>query len=263
MIKTHFIRNIFSGTVAAATAFGLAGATANAQFLSNGNFEVSGEPFQSWSTNAGISLAAQPISGGSSARIAPNSGNTGNALSQTLNDPGNQLSQYSLSLDFAASNPGGTTARSMQLNLRTTPGLDSGNINLRVVNGTVEGFGNIEVFQGSWSVALANVVNFSTSETGAGFNLNSLTITGDYTATPFYNITVNGNTSGNLSLFQVVAPASGSSLQQISFQSGNLAAGAWSVVDNISMAAAVPEPTALSLLSLGFIGFVARRRRKS
>jgi hypothetical protein len=261
MIKlSRSVLNIFVGTAAAA-AFGLTGATANAQFLSNGNFEVVGAPFQSWTTNAGISLAAQSISGGSSARIALNSGNTGNALSQTLNDPGNQLSQYSLSLDFAASNPGGTTARAMQLNLRTTPGVDSGNVNLRVVNGTVAGFGNVEVFQGAWTVALANVVNFSTSETGVGFNLNSMAITGDYTGTPFYNITVNGNTSANLSLFQVAAPASGSSLQQISFQSGNLDAGAWSVVDNITMAS-VPEPTTLSLLGLGFLGFVARRRRK-
>lgn len=242
---------------AAAILFAI-GTSAQAQFLSNGDLETAGGTslFDSWSNNAGVTLASQPIGGDSSARISLNTANTGNALNQNLTDPGNSLSQYSISFDFATSNPGSSTARAMQLNLRTVPGVEGGNINMRIVAGSVAGMGTIDVFGGGWQTVLPNVVNFSTSETGSGFLINSLTLDADYSAaTPSYIITANGNSSGTLSFFQNSAPAQGDTLKQVSFQSGNIAAGAWSVVDNIAVVA-VPEPGVLSLFALGGFGLL-------
>jgi len=239
--------------------------SASGAFIQNGDFESldPGAPlFDSWTNNAGVSLAAQAISGSNSARIALNTGNAGNALNQTVNDPGGTLSVFDLSFDFATSNPGGTTARSMQLSLRTVVGSNSGNINMRVVNGSIAGMGHVQVFDGSaFQTVLADVVNFSTSESGAGFIANRARFAGDFSGTtPFYAITVNGTSSANLSHFQGGAPAQGAPLREISFQSGNIAAGAWSVLDNVVV---VPEPGTLAMLGVGASLWLASMNRRT
>jgi hypothetical protein len=238
---------------------GAASASANAQYLSNGDFESTEGTFQSWTFNGGVSEATQPISGNHSARIVANSGNTGNALNQNLVDPSNSLFAYQLSFDFAVSDPGSASSRSLQLNLRSVPGSDTGNINLRVVRGSAAGIGTVQVFGGTWQTALVDAINFSTEQTGAGFILNSMTIFGDYSETPFYTISVNGVDSANLSSFQTAAPAADATLKQISFQSGNLVAGSWSVVDNVTVTV-VPEPATLTLVGVGLLAILGRRR---
>ncbi|MGB7159571.1 MAG: hypothetical protein WBD40_16005 [Tepidisphaeraceae bacterium] len=160
-----------AAAVAAGVALLFTGGAARAAFIANGDFEAldPGAPvFANWSNNAGVTLASQSIGGASSTRIALSTANSGNALNQTANDAGGALSSYAVSFDFATSNPGSASARSMQLNLRTTVNVDSGNVNLRVVGGTEPGKGTVQVFQGTWMTAAANAVNFSTSETGAG-----------------------------------------------------------------------------------------------
>jgi len=233
--------------VAAAASVAAAPSQADTEYLLNGDLEVLGANpplFEFWTNNAGTTLAAQAISGSNSARIGRDTGSLGNALNQTLNDAASLLSTFTASFDFAASDPGSATARSMQFLLRTVVGANTGNVNLRVVSGSQPGLGNVEVFDGAaFQTALADVVNFSISETGVDFISNSATIVGDYSgATPFYTITVNGTASESLSHFQGGAPAQGTTLKEISWQSGNLAAGAWAVVDDISLVG--PDPPA-------------------
>src|SRR5690554_3064826 len=106
----------------------LAGAVANSAsnahgaFIANGDFEVldSGESlFDAWTNNAGVTLAAQAIAGGQSVRIERNTSNAGNALNQTVADPLEVLSRFAFSCQFAASDPGSGSARSVHLSLRT------------------------------------------------------------------------------------------------------------------------------------------------
>jgi hypothetical protein len=230
---------------------------ASGAFISNGDLESLGPGtptlFESWTNSAGATLASQAISGNNSARIALNT--DGNALNQNANDPHETLKLFDLSFDFAVRDPGApANARSMQLNMRTEPGLNVRQINMIVVRGSVPGMGSVRVFDGTaFQTALADVVHFSPNETD--LEVNHVTVTGDFSAAPLYSITVNGTTSANLSFFQGGAPAPGTPLRQISFQSGNVAAGAWAVVDNIVL---VPEPASLGLLGIG--AFLVPRR---
>lgn len=254
--KSTACRQILS-TLLLTAAFGF---SAGAQTLVNGDFESPGS-FTGWTTNAGVVSAVQPIAGVNSARIRYSISNSGNALTQILGDT---FSQFTLSFDAAASDPGSSSARSLQLVLRTgsTFGDNTRSINMRLVGGTTAGFGTVQVYNGSaWVTALTDVFSLSTAESGAGFLVNTIQFDGDFTSTPFYTITVNGTTSASLSAFQSGTPTAGQGLAQISFGSGNMVTGSWSVVDNFNVMA-VPEPGVATLLvGLGLTGLIVLRRR--
>ncbi len=239
--------------------------SASAAYLTNGDLETldAGTPvFTGWSNNAGTSIATQAIEGNYSARIERETANNGNALNQNFNDPDGDLSVFRISLDFAASDPGSSTSRSLQFNVRTLQNPNDGNvgsINLRIVRGSAEGLGTVQVLNGSTFVSvLTDAVTLASSESGDGFVVNSLSIDADYTTSPSYTVTANGVTTDSLSYFQTTAPSAGTAVKQLSFQSGNVVTGAWAVVDNISV---VPEPAAASLL--GVAGLLALRRRRT
>src|SRR5690606_10120396 len=134
-----------------------------------------------------------------------------------------------------------------------------GSINLRIVRGSAEGLGTVQVLNGSTFVSvLTDAVTLASSESGDGFVVNSLSIDADYTTSPSYTVTANGVHTDSLSYCQTTAPSAGTAVKQLSFQSGNVVTGAWAVVDNISV---VPEPAAASLL--GVAGLLALRRRRT
>lgn len=220
-----------------------------AQVILNGDFELG--VTESWTNNGGTSEATTPIGGDHSARLAFQ---TAGNLQQT---PGSAFSDWTLSFDLALSDPGSSASRSFQLNL---PHSGGGNINMRIVQGTPEaGVGTVQFFNGSsWALGAADAVNFSSAEDS--LTVNSVTLTGNYSGTASYDLTVNGNTAAGLAHWQSGAPAPGATLSTVIFETGNLAGGSWAVVDNVSV---IPEPgTYAVFLGLAGLAFVAVRRRR-
>ncbi|HET7624765.1 MAG TPA: immunoglobulin domain-containing protein [Verrucomicrobiae bacterium] len=233
-----------SGTLACifvAATFAFAATTANAQFLTNGDFEVepldvdsSTSTFPGWTEGNGAAAINAPvaISGNHSAELVK--AQAGN-LAQTLEDPDGLLTNFIFDCDFALPDAGGT--RIFQLNLYHTPsGAGNGNINL-IVSGS-----DLSLYNGSkFVVVLPDCVSFSTSDTS--LSTNHLRIVGRYAdGTPNYDVSVwnaDGVSNGivNQTFFQSGAPSGANNkLTRISFEAGNVAAApAFSVVDNVTV----------------------------
>lgn len=241
---------------------------AQAAFVNNGNFEfLTGNPepaqtFSDWTEDGAVATVATTGISGTSARLAKVGGN--NSLHQNTNDPGLELTQYIVSLDFAMNDPGGAGDRGFNINLRPgTLSPTAGQINLRVVDLDADGDGDVQAYSsspgttgGSWQTVLTSAVAFSATESNLA--VNRLTVTADLTGTPGYSVAVGSATASGVSLFQGAVP-SGATLKRVAFETGNLASGAFYVVDNVTVTT-VPEPAALGFLGLGSL-LVMRRRR--
>lgn len=100
-------------------------------------------------------------------------------------------------------------------------------------------------------------VDYSPASNGSGFAENFLSVSfNGFGGTLNYDVTLNGNTVSNVSLFQT-----GTSFDELSgvyfiSKYGNV------TIDNVSvLTSAVPEPSALALFAFAGIGMIARRRR--
>lgn len=215
-------------------------------FIENGDFELldPGAPvFASWNNTSAIGIAAEAIDGDRSARLVyQHAGH----LYQPIDDPNASLSRWTVSFDVALSDPGPPVARSFQLNL-PHPG---GNINLRVIRGSTPGRGTVQFFDGvafaggTWVTALTDAVNFSSSE--EALEVNRIRLSGDYSgAAPRFDLTVNGTTASDIEAWQNASPDPGAAITQVRFETGNFAAGAWAVVDNVSVHR-MPPPAGFS-----------------
>ena len=243
--------------------------SADAAFLTNGDFESLGtnpQTFTSWTESGDMAtVASTPISGTNSARMVDVPSGSSNMV-QTLTDPDDELKQFIYETDFATSDPGGASNRSLHINLRYGALVGTlTQINLRVVDLDADGDGDVQVFNGAdWNTALPGVgssVGFSASEDD--LEVNHLKVVGDFTAaTPSYDIYVTGPNGSfsqtGITAFHGTAPTSGvTALNFVTFETGNTVG--WVVADNVSVSA-VPEPTVAGLLCLG--GLAIRRRRR-
>jgi Immunoglobulin domain len=227
--------------------FGLGEITAHAQFLTNGDFEV--EPlgtdaslttFPGWGEGVGSEVVNAPVSitGNYSAKVVKA---TGGRLYQTLVDTNNVLTQWIFDVDFACSNPGNTTDRTLQLALQTDPSfVNFRQINLRVIDADGNGTGDLQLYNGTAFVTvLANSVTYSASDTS--LSMNHLHVVGHYSdATPKYDVFVvnSSNVTNSVlaqTLFQGTKPSAGTTLRQFSFETGNFPSGAFAVVDNVAV----------------------------
>lgn len=233
---------------------------AQAAYLANGDFETlgSGSPatqtFDKWLENGDVASVAAVGITGQSARLQKQGGT--NSLYQTPTDSA-QLSKFIYTFDFASSDPGDEATFPRTLNINLRPGTASptvGQINLRVVDLDSDNDGDIQAYNGTaWVNVLKDAVLFSSSDTSLASN--HLEIVGDL-ALKTYSLNVNGSEASGLAAFHGAVPAN-ATLQQVTFETGNLAAGAFYVVDNVTL---VPEPAALGVMALG-VGLLGRRRK--
>lgn len=266
------------GLLAAAIA---GGASAAQAALVNGDFEtfntVTAQTFTGWTEDGNVaSVATTPITGSGSARMAKVGGT--NSLYQGIVDAA--ANQYVFETDFVTSDPGGAADRSLQLNLRVgaAVGTTTGQINLRIVDVDADGDGDVQVIGGATAgstsgttfgtiASLGSSIVFSPADAST-LAVNHLKITADYTqSTPTYGIQVTSSagtfTANGLTAFHTSAPTSGATLKWASFETGNLATGAYYIVDNAALTtgAPVPEPASMALAAIGGLAALGRRRR--
>jgi len=173
--------------------------------------------------------------------------------------------EWQFDMLFAAEAP--PSNRSLNLLLRNDG--NSGQINLRVVPG-----GDIQVYDSGWHTLAAGVVDFSVDgnadndfedELDDVLNVHSLRVVGNYRdSTPYYDVYLSDvNTAelrliaSNVSWFQTADPVAGLGPYSVLFQTG--ISDADYVVDNVRLVN-IPEPATFSLLALGALGLVRRRR---
>ncbi|MDB6125271.1 MAG: hypothetical protein JWQ71_4264 [Pedosphaera sp.] len=229
------------------------------EFLANGDFEA--EPlglgsatntFPGWfegSNGATVTTNAAAISGNHSVLIIKASGGD---LHQNLTNVIGWQSDWIFEGDFACSNPGGGGARSLQLGLFHT---STANISFRIVDVEPNGVGDVQLFNGSAFVTvLSNAVTFSSSPTN--LNVNHLKIVGHYfaTNTPNYDIFVTSasqqtSSVSNQVFWQIAPPPANTNthLVQVRFDTANVVAGTFEVLDNLTLSVATVVPTAVSI----------------
>lgn len=148
---------------------------------------------------------------------------------------------------FAASDPGGADARSMNV---TFGGNGNSQINLRVVDLDDDGDGDVQAFNGAWTTVLTDAVTFGSTTTFA------LTING-YGAGFNYDLNVGGNIASGLTHVQDGVL---NYFNKIRFVNSSLATGSTFEFDNVMV---IPEPGTYALLAglTGLVFVMLRRRR--
>ncbi len=231
---------------------------AHAAPLTNGNFEAAlgvdsaTSTFASWTeTNGNTAIAAPtPLSGSHSAQLV------GTAAGLMSQNPTAITGTYSLTASFAATDPGGSAARVMNL-IYGQLGAGS-QINLRVIEGTTSPttLGSLQVFDttiNNWQTILPNAVPFSTSLSTP--TVNSLSIDG--TVGGAYTVKVGAASSASVSYYQNGAFAS---IGRVEFHTDNGVNGTY-VVDDVTL---TPEPCSMTVMSiLGGAALLGRRRRRA
>lgn len=271
-----------------AGAVGSLASTSNAAYLTNGDFETSNTeatppetsaPFASWNENPAGAVSdytASPISGDHSAKLTRA---TSGSLLQTAQNA-SELTNYIFSVDLALQAPTNGADRTFQLLLHHS-GSPQPNLNIRVIDSDQNGVGELQVYGAGGSAAFttvfANAVVFSTDadDNGdfAGENdtqaVNRITVTADYRSAIGYTVSLSNSlgspTSATLAGFQsgtagAITPGTvGMNLVSVDFQTGNMQAGRFAIVDNVTLTL-VPEPASLALLGLGGVLCLRRRR---
>lgn len=256
-------------------------ATTSATLVTNGEFEDSEGAFSTagWDLKNNIVVSAHaPLFNDSSAAayVARSSSTSADRLEQSLN--ANSVGQEWVFEMYFATEDVGSSSRGLNLILPflNSTGYNQGQINLRVNgNGAIQAYnsgsnGWSTVFaNGSVSGSIDSNNNASFADEGDTLNVHRLRLVGKEwgTANARYDVLLsdaNGSTftmtASDLTLFQNDAlpdlPAEGG-INRLQFDTQN-SFGAY-VIDGVSFQV-IPEPSAFSLLALG--GMVLLRRRR-
>ncbi len=228
---------------------------ASAAYINNGDFELQGTDrvFSYWNQTGTPGTLNPGIDASHSLLLVKGSSDV--SVSQLVSG---SLTNYQIDLDLAISNLATTTTRTFGFIIKYA---NSAQINFRIVKNS-SNQSVISVYSGStWSDLLTNALTFSSSQNS--LNVNHLKIVVD-SANSTYNLYVT-NASGstvqslNNTAFQTASPAS-SSLSSLNFSTASWVTNSWSVIDNVQVTA-VPEPAAVTSLSLLMTGGLMIRRR--
>jgi len=210
-----------------------------ASLLTNGDFETG--DFTGWTDDAsGASVTGSGALEGSFSASFPASGGD---LSQSFAPV---TSPVTVSLLFTMGDPGGGGNRGFNLSLRDAGAGEQ--INLRVVDGSNDGDGDVQIFDGqpgggggSWQTVsdLNDSVSFSSTN---DFSLTIHTFGGSFD----YDVTINGQTASGLS-FQQNDNSFFAELDTLAFVN-QFSQGGY-VVDDVSVTA-IPEPSGFALIGL-------------
>jgi hypothetical protein len=236
MNKPSTSRTLWKSAAVCAALFLLASTAAQAQFLTNGDFEAapigSGTTvFPGWANTSGtVSDSPVIITGSHSAKCVLTSAGY---LRQSPSDPGGLLTNFIFECDFACAT--NSSSRTFQLNLYHNG--TAANINLIIITNAVR------LISGSSTAnnVLKGVIDYMPDVNTV--HVNHLKIVGRYTdPTPNYDVIITNNLGSNAVLnqtfFQNAAPSGTNDRPTlISFECGNLASGGTNilVVDNVSL----------------------------
>jgi len=227
-----------------------AGHLVNEGFEQSGGTDDSTTTFVGWNESGGgthVVKAPAPLSGTASAQILNNTASGFMAQAVPY-----QVSQWSLDLDFAMPDPNGAGNRAFSLII---PNVAAGQINLRVVTGTVAGKGSVQAFSTVWNTILPNAVNLSADLSNPVTN--HMRVDADWSSTNesarTYTVNVGGTATAPLSHYQNATP---SRIRQLEFH-GEFSQAPY-VMDNVSF---IPEPGGLALLGVVGSGLLVRHRR--
>jgi len=262
--------NRFSLVLVVAILAASAVSPAAADYIVNGDFETVADDgtFTGWTygTYSGGSVTASTdsvIAGTCSAEIPKSTGSIGTVyIKQMFTE---SPADWVFSMDFSVLDSSTTQTMNIVLAYSSTGDTNSNH----QINVAAAATGLLQAHQtgtgGGWK-SIGTLTAELTEDTGEiGWDgetpvVNTLVIEGYFSdESPYYNVTLNDVTVENLTYNQNGAPVTGDSLARIQLQ----AYGAW-LADNVSLVAAIPEPSSIILLGGGLLGLLAYawRRRK-
>lgn len=205
--------------------------------VTNGDFETGDESNWTDGATASITNGSSALAGTYSLLMPAGGG--GGPFSQSLN-PTTERTPLQTSFSFSLDDPGGATDRGLNAYWVESGGGGAGQINLRVVDRDEDGDGDVEIYDGTWNLILADVVTFGTT---ADPSVNTLTLTiNSLGAGLDYDVTVNGSTASGLSYKQNQQI---DDVAKVEF-SNQYGATAYTI-DNVSMTTREPQGSVISI----------------
>jgi len=205
--------------------------------ITNGDFETGDE--SNWTDGAGASITNGSAALAGTYSLLMPAGGGGGLFSQSL-DPTTDRTPLQTTFSFSMEDPGGATDRGLNAYWVESGGGGAGQINLRVVDFDDDGDGDVQIYDGTWNLILADVVAFGTT---ADPSVNTLTLTiNSLGAGLDYDVTVNGSTASGLSYEQNQQI---DDVAKIEF-SNQYGATAYTI-DNVSMTTREPQGSVISI----------------
>jgi hypothetical protein len=261
-----------------ATAVSIAASSAHAESIVNGDFEdITGwgapgddtlppgwihEEVPTRKNPASAQTGVNAIGGSGVSAYLPGFPSKDNEIRRDMWNVGDATGPlWTLQYDFACEDPGGDDDRSLSCSVELT---NTNRIVHRVTDRDNDGFGDLEIYNGSWQLVLGNAVQFDPDVTTTPV-VNHITFTGrSNMPNPVYDVTITSGlgtfTATDVAYYRYslsskpVTGAEGCNFN--TFLAPADGVGDY-LVDNVSLT--VPEPGAVVLLTIGMLCLAVRR----